>query len=101
MGLNVIGVNASEDFLYALEGVSDPEGKRKAIGRAFIEVFDREAHKIDGAKWLAQGTIYPDVIESCSVIGPSVSIKSHHIVGGLPDNMRFMVVDPLRSFFKA
>ena len=100
MGLNVIGVNASEDFLYALEGVSDPEGKRKAIGRVFIEVFDREAHKIDGAKWLAQGTIYPDVIESCSVNGPSATIKSHHNVGGLPDKMKLKVVEPLRSLFK-
>ena len=100
MGLNVIGVNASEDFLYALEGVSDPEGKRKAIGRVFIEVFDREAHKIDGAKWLAQGTIYPDVIESCSVNGPSATIKSHHNVGGLLDKMKLKVVEPLRSLFK-
>ena len=97
MGLNVIGVNASEDFLYALEGVSDPEGKRKAIGRVFIEVFDKESHKIEGAKWLAQGTIYPDVIESCSVNGPSATIKSHHNVGGLPDKMKLKVVEPLRS----
>ncbi len=100
MGLNVIGVDASEDFLSQLDGVSDPELKRKAIGRVFIEVFDREAHKIENAKWLAQGTIYPDVIESCSVNGPSATIKSHHNVGGLPDRMKLQVVEPLRSLFK-
>lgn len=100
MGLNVIGVNASEYFLKELEGVSDPEGKRKAIGRVFIEVFDREAHKIENAKWLAQGTIYPDVIESCSVNGPSATIKSHHNVGGLPERMKLKIVEPLRALFK-
>jgi len=100
MGLNVTGVNASELFLNALEGVSDPEKKRKAIGKIFIDVFDTEAHKIENAKWLAQGTIYPDVIESVSVNGPSATIKSHHNVGGLPDYMKLKVVEPLRSLFK-
>ncbi len=100
MGLNVIGVDASERFLSALKGVTDPEKKRKAIGNAFIEVFDVEAHKIENAKWLAQGTIYPDVIESTSVNGPSSTIKSHHNVGGLPEYMKLKVVEPLRSLFK-
>ncbi len=100
MGLNVTGVNASDLFLDALEGVADPEKKRKAIGRIFIDVFDTEAHKIENAKWLAQGTIYPDVIESVSVNGPSATIKSHHNVGGLPDYMKLKVVEPLRSLFK-
>lgn len=100
MGLNVIGVDASEQFLSALEGISDPELKRKAIGRTFIEVFDREAHKIKNASWLAQGTIYPDVIESVSVNGPSCTIKSHHNVGGLPKEMNLKLVEPLRSLFK-
>ncbi|MEG1899243.1 MAG: glutamine-hydrolyzing GMP synthase [Bacteroidales bacterium] len=100
MGLNVIGVDASANFLAALKGVSDPEGKRKAIGKSFINVFDCEAHKIEDAKWLAQGTIYPDVIESCSVNGPSATIKSHHNVGGLPDRMKLKIVEPLRSLFK-
>lgn len=100
MGLNVIGVDASEKFLTALYGVTDPELKRKAIGKVFIDVFDEEAHKIDNAKWLAQGTIYPDVIESVSVNGPSATIKSHHNVGGLPDYMKLKVVEPLRSLFK-
>jgi GMP synthase (glutamine-hydrolysing) len=100
MGLNVIGVDASEKFLSALEGVSDPEKKRKAIGKTFIDVFDEESHKIENAKWLAQGTIYPDVIESVSVNGPSATIKSHHNVGGLPDYMKLKVVEPLRSLFK-
>lgn len=100
MGLNVIGVDASERFLDALKGVTDPEKKRKAIGNAFIEVFDAESHKIENAKWLAQGTIYPDVIESVSVNGPSATIKSHHNVGGLPDYMKLKVVEPLRSLFK-
>ncbi|PKO96021.1 MAG: GMP synthase (glutamine-hydrolyzing) [Bacteroidetes bacterium HGW-Bacteroidetes-7] len=100
MGLNVIGVDASEEFLIALTGISDPEDKRKAIGRVFIETFDKEAHKVDNAKWLAQGTIYPDVIESVSVNGPSATIKSHHNVGGLPDYMKLKVVEPLRSLFK-
>lgn len=100
MGLNVIGIDASDHFLASLAGISDPEGKRKAIGKTFIEVFDREAHKIENAKWLAQGTIYPDVIESCSVNGPSATIKSHHNVGGLPEKMNLKVVEPLRSLFK-
>jgi GMP synthase (glutamine-hydrolysing) len=100
MGLNVKGVDASEKFYEALEGVKDPELKRKRIGNAFIEVFDDEAHKIEDVKFLAQGTIYPDVIESVSVNGPSVTIKSHHNVGGLPDYMKLKVVEPLRMLFK-
>ncbi len=100
MGLNVIGVDASERFLSALEGVADPESKRKIIGRVFIEVFDGEAHKVKDVKWLAQGTIYPDVIESVSVKGPSATIKSHHNVGGLPEKMHLKVVEPLRLLFK-
>jgi GMP synthase (glutamine-hydrolysing) len=100
MGLNVRGVDASDRFLKALTGVSDPEKKRKAIGNTFIEVFDDEAHRIKDVHWLAQGTIYPDVIESVSVNGPSVTIKSHHNVGGLPDFMKLKVVEPLRMLFK-
>ena len=101
MNLNVKGVNASARFLDALAGESDPEKKRKAIGRVFIEVFDDEAHLIEGVKWLAQGTIYPDVIESISATGgPSATIKSHHNVGGLPDFMKLKVVEPLRALFK-
>lgn len=100
MGLNVIGVDASQRFYDALAGLSDPEEKRKAIGKAFIEVFDDEAHKIEDVKWLGQGTIYPDVIESMSVKGPSATIKSHHNVGGLPDFMKLQVVEPLRMLFK-
>jgi GMP synthase (glutamine-hydrolysing) len=100
MGLNVKGVDAGAQFLSALHGISDPELKRKAIGRTFIEVFDAEAHQIEDAKWLAQGTIYPDVIESVSVKGPSATIKSHHNVGGLPDYMKLKVVEPLKSLFK-
>ncbi|MGQ1786741.1 MULTISPECIES: glutamine-hydrolyzing GMP synthase [unclassified Saccharicrinis] len=100
MGLNVIGVDAKKDFLDELTGVSDPETKRKIIGRVFIEVFDREAHKIQNVKWLAQGTIYPDVIESVSVNGPSATIKSHHNVGGLPEKMNLKVVEPLNLLFK-
>ncbi len=84
----------------ALEGISDPETKRKAIGNSFIEVFDHEAHLVEDVHWLAQGTIYPDVIESVSVNGPSVTIKSHHNVGGLPDYMKLKVVEPLRMLFK-
>lgn len=99
MGLNVIGVDASEDFLSALKGVTDPEMKRKAIGKTFIDVFDREAHKIDGVKWLGQGTIYPDVVESAAN-GLSVTIKSHHNVGGLPEKMNLKIVEPLRLLFK-
>lgn len=100
MDLNVIGVDASQQFYDALKGLYDPEAKRKAIGRVFVEVFDQESHKIDGAKWLAQGTIYPDVIESVSVKGPSATIKSHHNVGGLPEKMKLKIVEPLRSLFK-
>lgn len=101
MGLNVKGVDASARFLDALEGESDPEKKRKAIGRVFIEVFDDEAHLVEDAKWLAQGTIYPDVIESVSGTGgPSATIKSHHNVGGLPDFMKLKVVEPLKMLFK-
>ena len=100
MGLNVIGVDAAERFMDGLRGVSDPELKRKAIGKTFIEVFDTESHKIENVSWLAQGTIYPDVIESVSVNGPSATIKSHHNVGGLPDYMKLKIVEPLRSLFK-
>jgi GMP synthase (glutamine-hydrolysing) len=100
MGLQVKGVDASDDFLTPLDGVEDPETKRKIIGRVFIEVFDREAMAIPGVKWLGQGTIYPDVIESVSVKGPSATIKSHHNVGGLPDFMKLQVVEPLRMLFK-
>lgn len=100
MGLNVKGVNAKQQFYDALEGITDPEGKRKAIGRVFIEVFDQEAHKIQDVKWLGQGTIYPDVIESVSVKGPSATIKSHHNVGGLPEKMNLKVVEPLNTLFK-
>ncbi|MGB5943079.1 MAG: glutamine-hydrolyzing GMP synthase [Leeuwenhoekiella sp.] len=101
MGLNVKGVDASARFLDALEGVSDPEGKRKIIGRVFIEVFDDEAHSVQDVKWLGQGTIYPDVIESVSATGgPSATIKSHHNVGGLPDFMKLKVVEPLKMLFK-
>ena len=100
MGLNVKGVDASERFLTALAGISDPETKRKTIGRVFIEVFDDESKIIENVKWLAQGTIYPDVIESISVKGPSATIKSHHNVGGLPDYMKLKIVEPLRMLFK-
>ncbi len=101
MGLNVKGVDASARFLGALSGVSDPEQKRKIIGGVFIEVFDDEAHAVEDAKWLAQGTIYPDVIESVSATGgPSATIKSHHNVGGLPDFMKLNVVEPLKMLFK-
>jgi GMP synthase (glutamine-hydrolysing) len=99
-GLNIIGVDAKQRFYDALTGISDPEQKRKTIGRVFIEVFDEEANKIDGARWLGQGTIYPDVIESMTVHGPSATIKSHHNVGGLPEDMKLKVVEPLRSLFK-
>jgi len=100
MGLNVKGVDSSARFLDALAGISDPEEKRKTIGRVFIEVFDDEAHLLTDVKFLAQGTIYPDVIESISVNGPSATIKSHHNVGGLPDFMKLKVVEPLRMLFK-
>ena len=100
MGLNVTGIDAKEEFYTALAGVSDPEKKRKAIGKTFIDVFDREAKKLTNIKYLAQGTIYPDVIESVSVHGPSVTIKSHHNVGGLPAKMGLKIVEPLRYLFK-
>lgn len=100
LGLNIKGVNASRRFYHALHGLTDPEEKRKAIGRTFIEVFDDEAHHIEDVSWLAQGTIYPDVIESVSVKGPSATIKSHHNVGGLPDFMKLKVVEPLKALFK-
>lgn len=100
MGLNVKGVDAKQKFYDALKGLTDPEQKRKAIGRVFIEVFDEEAHKIKDVKWLGQGTIYPDVIESVSVKGPSATIKSHHNVGGLPEKMHLKVVEPLNTLFK-
>ncbi len=100
MGLNVKGVNAASKFYKALKGISDPEKKRKAIGKVFVDVFDEESKLVKNAKWLAQGTIYPDVIESVSVKGPSATIKSHHNVGGLPDYMKLSVVEPLRSLFK-
>ena len=100
MGLQVKGVDAKERFYAGLDGLSDPEQKRKAIGRIFIEVFEEEAHAIENVGFLGQGTIYPDVIESVSVNGPSVTIKSHHNVGGLPEFMKLQVVEPLRSLFK-
>ena len=99
-GLNIVGVNAREKFISELKGVTDPELKRKIIGKNFIEVFDEEAHKIQDVKWLAQGTIYPDRIESISVNGPSSTIKSHHNVGGLPEKMKLKVVEPLSLLFK-
>jgi len=100
LGLNVKGVNASDLFLDALVGEEDPEKKRKIIGNTFIDVFDKEAHLIEDVNWLAQGTIYPDVIESVSVKGPSATIKSHHNVGGLPDYMKLKIVEPLNTLFK-
>lgn len=100
LGLNVKGVNSKQLFYDALRGLKDPEDKRKAIGKTFIEVFDHEAHLIEGVAWLGQGTIYPDKIESVSLKGPSATIKSHHNVGGLPDFMKLKVVEPLESLFK-
>ncbi len=100
MGLCVTGIDAREKFLCDLKGITDPEKKRKIIGRDFIKVFETEARKIKDVKWLAQGTIYPDVIESLSVNGPSATIKSHHNVGGLPGKMKLKIVEPLRSLFK-
>lgn len=100
MGLNVKGVDAKSRFYEALKDESDPEKKRKAIGKVFIDVFDTESHAIEDVKWLAQGTIYPDVIESVSVKGPSATIKSHHNVGGLPDFMKLKIVEPLKTLFK-
>ena len=100
MGLNIVGVNASRRFWDELAGETSPEGKRKIIGRVFIEVFEEEANKLEDIVWLGQGTIYPDVIESISVHGPSVTIKSHHNVGGLPDKLNLKIVEPLRMLFK-
>ena len=91
LGLNVKGVDAKQLFYDSLHGLTDPEDKRKAIGKTFIDVFDEEAQKISNVKWLAQGTIYPDIIESVSVNGPSATIKSHHNVGGLPDFMLSLI----------
>lgn len=100
MGLNIVGVDASQRFWDELAGETSPEGKRKIIGRVFIEVFEEEANKLEDIVWLGQGTIYPDVIESISVHGPSVTIKSHHNVGGLPDKLNLKIVEPLRMLFK-
>jgi GMP synthase (glutamine-hydrolysing) len=100
MGLNIEGVDARDRFYSALAGVSDPEGKSKIIGKGFIDVFEYESEKHPDCKWLGQGTIYPDVIESISVHGPSVTIKSHHNVGGLPDKLKLKIVEPLRMLFK-
>lgn len=100
MGLNIKGVDAREKFYGALQGLEEPEAKRKAIGKSFIDIFDEESHKIKDVKWLGQGTIYPDVIESVSVKGPSATIKSHHNVGGLPQTMKLQVVEPLNTLFK-
>lgn len=100
MGLNIKGVDSKDKFYTGLKGLTEPESKRKAIGKTFIEVFDEEAHKISDVKWLGQGTIYPDVIESAPVMGPSQTIKSHHNVGGLPDKMKLKIVEPLNTLFK-
>lgn len=100
IGLNVKGVDASEQFYSLLVGHTDPEAKRKIIGRTFIDVFDKEAHELEGIGFLGQGTIYPDVIESVSVLGPSATIKSHHNVGGLPEKMKMKLIEPLRMLFK-
>jgi GMP synthase (glutamine-hydrolysing) len=100
MGFNIKGVDAKAHFYGVLAGLTDPEAKRKAIGKAFIDIFDQEAHLIEDVKWLGQGTIYPDVIESVSVKGPSATIKSHHNVGGLPDFMKLKIVEPLNTLFK-
>jgi len=99
-GLNIIGINAKERFIGELSKISDPELKRKTIGKIFIDIFEEEAKKIKDIKWLAQGTIYPDVIESISVKGPSATIKSHHNVGGLPEKMNLKVIEPLKLLFK-
>ena len=100
MGLNIQGIDASSRFYDGLNGVEDPEKKRKVIGRIFVEVFEEAAQGLEDARWLGQGTIYPDVIESVSVKGPSVTIKSHHNVGGLPEDMKLKVVEPLNTLFK-
>ncbi|MEO6289983.1 MAG: glutamine-hydrolyzing GMP synthase, partial [Ginsengibacter sp.] len=100
IGLNITGIDAKDHFYTKLAGKPEPEEKRKAIGKCFIEIFDQEANKIEGIEFLGQGTIYPDVIESVSVHGPSVMIKSHHNVGGLPEYMKLKLIEPLRSLFK-
>ena len=100
MGLNVVGVDASNEFITGLRGITDPEQKRKVIGSIFIDVFERQSKKIQDAKWLAQGTIYPDFIESISVKGPASTIKSHHNVGGIPDKMNLKIIEPLKMLFK-
>ena len=100
MGLNIKGVDAKDKFYTSLNGLTEPEAKRKAIGKTFIDVFDEESHKITDVKWLGQGTIYPDVIESAPVMGPSQTIKSHHNVGGLPEKMKLKIVEPLNTLFK-
>ena len=100
MGLNVKGIDAKDKFYSALKNIDDPEKKRKVIGKVFVDVFDEESKKINNVKWLGQGTIYPDVIESISVKGPSATIKSHHNVGGLPDYMKLKVIEPLKMLFK-
>ena len=100
MGLNIKGVDSKDAFYNALKDLTDPEDKRKAIGKTFIDVFDQEANKLSNVSWLAQGTIYPDIIESVSVNGPSATIKSHHNVGGLPDFMKLKIIEPLKSLFK-
>ena len=100
LGLNVIGVDAKKEFYTSLAGLSDPEQKRKAIGKTFIDIFEQEGKKIKDVRWLGQGTIYPDIIESVSVKGPSATIKSHHNVGGLPEKMNMKVVEPLKTLFK-
>jgi len=100
LGLNIIGVDAKNLFYDDLKDKVDPEEKRKSIGKVFINVFDEEAKKIGDIKWLAQGTIYPDIIESISIKGPSATIKSHHNVGGLPDKMNLKIIEPLKSLFK-
>lgn len=100
MGLNIVGVDAKQEFYSALKGISDPETKRKTIGRVFIEVFEKHSKSLPKVKWLGQGTIYPDVIESVSIHGPSVTIKSHHNVGGLPEKLHLKITEPLRALFK-
>lgn len=100
IGLNIKGVQAADRFYKALAGVTDPEKKRKAIGHIFIEIFDDEAHKIKEVRWLGQGTIYPDIIESAPIPGSTATIKSHHNVGGLPNYMKLKIVEPLKNLFK-
>ena len=100
MNLNIVGVRAGESFLSALAGITDPEQKRKTIGRIFIEVFEEQSRQLGDVDYLVQGTLYPDVIESVSVRGPSAVIKSHHNVGGLPEKMKLKLIEPLRELFK-